>query len=207
METKKLKVNEIFYSLQGEGFYTGEAAVFVRFSGCNLKCPFCDTDFRASKEFTEFELVDEVLKVARDCRFLVFTGGEPALQLTPYLVSLLKNEGFYCAVETNGTRPLPHNMDWVTVSPKWPFLEPQDGRAELHISRADEVKLVFDAETSKETIEEVYSLVEADHYYLQPCDTGDAERNRHIVKKCVGFVKQHPKWSLSLQTQKIINVR
>ena len=201
----KLKVNEIFYSIQGEGAHAGEAAVFVRFSGCNLKCPFCDTDFKAFTEYTEFELVDKVKQIAGECRFVVLTGGEPALQITPYLVGLMQKEGFYVAVETNGTRDLPYNLDWVTVSPKSTFIA--GDAADVVISRADEVKLVFNEEINLGVMEYFYDNIEADHYYLQPCDTGDAERNKEIVKACVEMIKENPNWELSLQIQKIINVR
>lgn len=207
MEEKvsKLKVNEIFYSLQGEGANAGKPAVFVRLSGCNLKCPFCDTNFKNYKEYTEFELVDEVKRIAEECRFVVFTGGEPGFQLTPYIVSLMKQEGFFVAVETNGTQALPYNLDWITVSPKSTFIE--DKKAEVILSRADEVKLVFNEEVNAGIMEYFYMAIEAEHYYLQPCDTGNEEHNRHTLQECIAMLKNNPEWKLSLQQQKIINVR
>lgn len=192
-----MRVNEIFYSLQGEGYHTGTPATFVRFSGCNLKCPFCDTDFKSSEEMSEEDIVDAVKDNPSD--FVVITGGEPALQLTSSLVDKLHDAGKYVAVETNGTVKLPLNVDWITVSPKKSYL---GSVAEPAYNCADEIKVVFDS------IHDVddYGIV-ASHYYLQPCDTGHEEENKEIINKCVEFIKKNPKWKLSLQTQKILNVR
>lgn len=199
MEQFYNKVNEIFYSLQGEGAHAGTAAVFVRFSGCNLHCPFCDTDFMAHEKMTDTDIVKEVVRISNGCGFVVFTGGEPALQLTPHLVELLHDEGFSVAVETNGTLALPHNVDWITVSPKADYV---GERGTPRLICASEVKVVFDGEHEVSD----YGITAA-HYFLQPCDTGDKKRNREIISACVEYIKQHPTWRLSLQTQKIINVR
>lgn len=193
-----MKINEIFYSIQGEGYHTGTPAVFVRFSGCNLRCPFCDTDFNNYKEMTEEEIVAEVCKYP--ATLCVITGGEPSLQLTETLVHKLQAHGKYVAVETNGTGELPDDVDWVTCSPKTAFVK----NGELKYKFADEVKVVFDFKT---LYADPTFGVEADFYYCQPCDTGDKERNKEIMKQCVEFVKNNPKWRLSLQTQKILEVR
>ena len=197
--TYKFRVNEIFYSLQGEGAHAGSPAVFVRFSGCNLRCPFCDTDFKEHRDMTEWEIVEVVKEVGGDCRFVVFTGGEPALQLTPYLVELLHGEMYMVAVETNGTLALPYNVDWITVSPKCAFV---GERGTPKLQGASEVKVVFDGEHEVSD----YGIAAA-HYFLQPCDTADPEKNAEIIRQCVDYIKRHPKWRLSLQTQKIIGVR
>ena len=125
-----MRVNEIFYSLQGEGYYSGTPAVFVRLSGCNLRCPFCDTRHESGREMSEKEIVEAVGQYP--ARHVVVTGGEPALQLTESLVDALHAVGRYVAVETNGTHPLPDNVDWVTLSPKSAFV---DG-AEVMLTRA-----------------------------------------------------------------------
>lgn len=109
-------VNEIFYSLQGEGYYTGTPAVFLRLSGCNLRCPFCDTDHSASEPMEIDTLVDRLL--GYPSRHLVITGGEPSLQVDRLLIEVLHDAGFYVQIETNGTNRLPDNIDWVTCSPK-----------------------------------------------------------------------------------------
>lgn len=192
-----MRVNEIFYSLQGEGYHTGTPATFIRFAGCNLKCPFCDTDFKCSNEWTEEEIVDRVKQ--NPASLVVITGGEPSLQLTYSLVDKLHRAGKIVAVETNGTGKLPMNVNWITVSPKMAYVG-DAGKPTLQA--ADEVKVVFDGEHEVED----YGI-KANHYFVQPCDTGYEEENREIINDCVEFIKKNPKWRLSLQTQKILNVR
>lgn len=194
-----MKVNEIFYSLQGEGAHTGEAAIFIRLSNCNLHCDFCDTKHQQGKDMFEEEIVAHIANLP--AKLVVITGGEPTLQLTRSLVDKLHAVGKTVAIETNGTREVPSNVDWVTVSPKEPFV----GKAGKPILKtAQEVKVVMD---DIHTYEDPTFGITAAHYYIQPCDTGDAQRNAAIIKRCVDFVKDNPQWKLSLQTQKIINVR
>lgn len=194
-----MRVNEIFYSIQGEGFHTGRAAVFVRFSGCNLKCPFCDTNFTDYEILSEEEIVDECVRIGRDCHFVVLTGGEPTLQVTERLISKFHEKGFLVAMESNGTRKPPFNVDWLTISPKSLFV---GKKANLAVSHCQELKVVFDI------IHPVTDYtIEAEHYYLQPCDTGKQEQNKEIVNALVDFVKKNPKWKISLQTQKMLAVR
>ena len=195
-----MSVNEIFYSIQGEGYNTGKAAVFVRLSGCNLKCPFCDTDFSAYKEMTEYDIVDAVCCLSTDCHFVVITGGEPTIQDCTLLIDLLHQNGYYVAMESNGTRKAPFNVDWLTISPK-SFYVGKTGL--MAIDRCNELKLVADGEIQVNN----YLSIQADHYYLQPCDTGNEKKNKEIINDCVEFIKKNPKWKLSLQTQKILNVR
>ena len=193
-----MKVNEIFYSIQGEGFNAGKAAIFIRLAGCNLRCPFCDTDFSKSTEKTDEEIIDEISKYP--CRFIVITGGEPSLQLTSSSVKSLHKKGYYVAVESNGTRELPKNVDWVTISPKDDY--EKSGKTVVKV--ADEVKVVFDKE--HQDVDKFLDIV-AKHYYLQPCDTGNVDENREIYKEIVNYVKHHNTWSISLQQQKILNIR
>ena len=193
-----MRVNEIFHSLQGEGFHSGTPAVFLRLSGCNLKCPFCDT---LHEEYTE---MDEAEIVAEAGRFpsplTVVTGGEPALQLTASLVDGLHSIGKRVAVETNGTLQLPDNVDWITLSPKDLFL---GEKAAIKLHYADELKVVFDGEHDPE----VYASFNARHRFLQPCDTGDPERNAAIARKTVQYCMEHPAWRLSMQIHKTLNIR
>ena len=111
-----MKINEIFYSLQGEGFWAGTPAVFVRFSGCNLRCSFCDTQHETGTTLSEAEIVAKVAQWP--ARHVVITGGEPSLFLTASLVEQLHSIGKFVAVETNGTHPLPEQVDWVTLRRK-----------------------------------------------------------------------------------------
>ncbi len=194
-------INEIFYSLQGEGYHSGTPAVFVRLSGCNLQCPFCDTQHGAFTEMSEEEIVDAVK--CYPARHVVITGGEPSLQLTASLVDALHAAGRYVAVETNGTRPLPANVDWITLSPKSAFV---DG-AEVVLTRADEIKVVYDGLRDPASQLSTFSFQHSTIRFVQPCDTGDATKNRHITAAAVEYVKQHPEWRLSLQIHKIINIQ
>lgn len=193
-----MKVNEIFYSIQGEGAYTGNSAIFVRFSGCNLKCPFCDTDFKKYTEMDEYEIVLEVMKQSSSCKFVVLTGGEPTLQVNSKLLELLHNKGYFVAMETNGTNEVPAGVDWVTCSPKCQFVK----NGELAIKQCNELKLVYTGEN------EVTDFgIKADYYYLQPCDTGAENENRYIVNSLICYVKENPRWKISVQLQKILEVR
>lgn len=199
-----MKVNEIFYSLQGEGFNTGTPAIFVRLSGCNLDCPFCDTDHVSGKEMTEGEIIEEVSRYK--AQLVVVTGGEPALQLTESLVEMLHLLGKTVAVETNGTVELPRNVDWITLSPKDAFL---GDMAKPIIKYADELKLIFTEDMCKDArpCVSTYENIKINHRFLQPCDTGDASRNAEIIQKTIEYCKEHPEWRLSLQTHKILNIR
>lgn len=192
-----MRVNEMFYSIQGEGYFTGNAAVFIRLAGCNLRCSFCDTQHHEYCDLSEEDVVDFAEKCPS--RLVVITGGEPSLQLTSGLVDKLHQIGKFVAVETNGTRELPTNVDWVTVSPKQAFV---GDAGEVVLKSANEVKVVFD------NVRAVNDFgICAEHYYIQPCDTGNFDENKEIVNNCITFIKQNPKWELSLQTQKILNVQ
>ena len=194
------RVNEIFYSLQGEGRHTGRPAVFIRFSGCNLRCPFCDTDFTAHTQMTVADIMNAI-KPWSDCGFVVLTGGEPSLQVDDALVDELHRAGFYVAVETNGTHALPGNIDWVTWSPKEQF---NNHVPPLALSKIDEIKVVFDGKHNPECYS---SMIEEAYLCLQPCDTGNPEQNQEITKLCVDYILHHPHWHLSLQTHKIIHIQ
>lgn len=193
-----MKVNEIFYSLQGEGYHSGTPAVFVRFSGCNLRCPFCDTQHEEGVEMSETEIVEAV--GAYPASLVVVTGGEPAMQLTEGLVDALHAAGKYVSVETNGTLPLPKNVDWITLSPKDIWVGPQ---AAPVLSHADELKLLFDGRHEPSQ----YSHIAVVHRFLQPCDMGNDARNAEIMQATVDYIKKNPAWRLSLQIHKILKIR
>lgn len=179
------KVNEIFYSLQGEGYHTGTPAVFVRFSGCNLKCGFCDTRHEEGREMSDEEILEEVKRYPAVT--VVLTGGEPSLWIDREFVDKLHRAGRYVCIETNGTRPVPDNVDWVTCSPK--------RGVKLAVERMDEVKVVYEGQDI-----EVYELLPAEHFFLQPCSCANTEET-------IACVLKHPKWRLSLQTQKLTGMR
>lgn len=197
------RVNDIFYSLQGEGHNTGRAAVFIRFAGCNLRCSFCDTEFDTYREMTAEEIVASINTYS--ARFVVLTGGEPTLQVDEAFVDLLHQHGFEVAMESNGTRPAPKNLDWLTVSPK---ISGEKWKVESGWRLPDEVKVVFDEDTVPETyLPSPSTLSLSPILYLQPCDTGNAERNAIIINRCIDYIKEHPQWRLSLQTHKLIGFK
>lgn len=195
-----MRVNEIFHSLQGEGYNSGTPAVFIRFSGCNLQCPFCDTQHESGTEMTEQEIVEAVKHLAPCSSLVVITGGEPALQLTASLVDALHEIGKRVAVETNGTLPLPPNVDWITLSPKSAWLGDE---AVPVLTRADELKVLYDGSHDPS----IFGSIAATHRFLQPMDTGDANRNATLMQQVADYCLQHPQWRLSLQIHKILNIR
>lgn len=187
-----MRVNETFISLQGEGHFTGTPVFFLRLSGCNLQCSFCDTNHQSFKELGEDEIVEEASR--EKPRHIVITGGEPALQLTQSLVDKLHEAGFFIQVETNGTLPLPKGIDWITCSPK----------GEPVLESVDELKVLYEGEGTDLSIAD---QIQAKEYRLQPLDTGDEIRNRIIVRDTIAYILQHPKWSLSLQTHKMLGIK
>jgi 7-carboxy-7-deazaguanine synthase len=197
---KPFRVNEIFYSLQGEGVRAGTANLFVRFQGCNLRCRReshgfdCDTEFVSGTKWTAEEIVDHLKELAPDCPWVVLTGGEPARQLDTELVKYFHERGYRLAVETNGTIPLPKDIDWITVSPKV---------AEHSIRQrvAHEVKYV---RAYGQGIP--YTVVRADHYLISPAFEGDALDPR-TLQWCIDLVKGNPRWRLSVQLHKLWSIR
>ena len=205
-------VKEIYLTIQGEGFHTGKHAVFCRFSGCNLWtglekdrkkaiCNFCDTDFvgtdgiNGSKYPNAEQLANEIDKVwDKDIneKFVVFTGGEPLLQLDKPLVNLLHKKKFKVAIETNGTILPPENIDWICVSPKQ--------GADFNLKYGNELKLVY---PQKGLEPKNFKHLDFDHFFLQPMDGKDLQRN---ILQSVSYCIENPLWRLSLQTHKIMGI-
>lgn len=190
------KINEIFYSVQGEGLHAGRPAHFIRFSGCNLHCPFCDTKHEEGVMMTDEEILE---KINFGSNMVVLTGGEPTLFIDEQFIRKLNNLGKYVCIETNGTHELPKGKFFVTLSPKFEFVS----KAELKVKRASELKVVWNGENNMYK----YSDIVAKHRFIQPCDTQDKEKNAQIMQDVVEYVKEHPEWRVSVQTQKILNVR
>lgn len=206
---KSYMVKEIFYTLQGEGLRAGTPSVFLRFAGCNVGCTKavqgfdCDTDWLNGEAMTLKQIVERVTHLASSknahdpCPWVVFTGGEPGLQIDHDLISELHLQGFLLAVESNGTVPLPEGLDWICVSPKLPD--------EMTLQRtADEVKFVVAAGA---TIPE--TTIEADHYLIspawepvskQPLNPGPISDSN--LTWCIQLVLENPGWSLSVQQHK-----
>lgn len=205
-------VKEIYYTLQGEGANTGRPAVFLRFAGCNLWtgrekdrqnaiCRFCDTQFVGTDgpgggSFdTPHALADAVTakwEGEATLKLVVCTGGEPLLQLDEPLIEALHRARFMVAVETNGTQVVPRGIDWVCVSPK--------AEADLIVKTGDELKLVYPQEGGDP---ERYGDLAFTHFYLQPMDGPDRERNTELA---MAYCLAHPRWRLSLQTHKYLGI-
>lgn len=215
LETNKMSyaVKEIFLTLQGEGNFAGRTAVFCRFSGCNLwsglekdrdtaVCQFCDTDFVGMDGLGGGRFKDAYSLAAaieqqwgeRDSsgRFVVFTGGEPLLQLDKPLINVLKQNGFFIAVETNGTILVPEGVDWICVSPK--------RGTTLMQTYGDELKLVYPQEAMDPKEFESLSFKS---FRLQPKDDQHQKEN---LRQTIQYCQDHPKWYLSLQTHKLIGI-
>jgi 7-carboxy-7-deazaguanine synthase len=207
------KVKEVFYTLQGEGAHAGRPAVFCRFSLCNLWtgreadraraiCQFCDTDFLGTdgpgggRFDTPQDLAGAVAaqwpSESRDHRMVVCTGGEPLLQLDVAAISALHEQGFYVAVETNGTQVVPEGIDWVCVSPKI--------GADVVATSGNELKLVYPQSGGDP---EQFEALNFDHFRLQPMDSPEAVLN---TAAAVEYCLKHPKWQLSLQTHKYLGI-
>ena len=206
-------VKEIFYTLQGEGARAGRPAVFCRFAGCNLwnglesgrseaVCKFCDTDFigtdgtlggkyKTAKELAD--LINNQWPEKYEFKYVVFTGGEPLLQVNTELVDELHSLGFEIAVETNGTIKAPIGIDWICVSPK--------SNAKILQVSGNELKLVypqFDADPK------LFEGMSFDYFYLQPMDGLSKRKN---TKSAIDYCQENPRWNLSIQTHKLIDIR
>ena len=194
------KVNEIFHSLQGEGYHTGTASVFVRLSGCNLHCAFCDTQHETGTMMSLPEIVERVMQYPL-APLIVLTGGEPSLWIDEDFVRGLKSmTGKRIAIETNGTHPLPHSIDWVSLSPKDGIGD--SGDVPLSLTRCDELKVVYMGQDLSQ-----YDTIEAKHRYLQPCWTDDDKKRHHNLQATVQAVMDNPQWRLSLQTHRFLGIR
>lgn len=193
------KINEIFYSIQGEGYHTGTPAVFIRFSGCNLKCSFCDTKHQDGKNMSLYEIINEIKKYP-NARMVILTGGEPSLFINQAIIDAIKRAGMYIAIETNGTYKLPDGIDWITLSPKSSFTGGDS--APLVIDKCNELKVVYLGQDLKQ-----YSHIQADYRFLQPCYCDNEDIRQYTMRSCLNAVLNSQDWRLSLQTQRILNIR
>ena len=208
----KYRIKEIFFTQQGEGKNTGKDFIFVRFSGCNLWsgqekhrasaiCKFCDTDFYGTDginggKYQVKELIEKIksLWISADSQIrVVLTGGEPLLQVDEGLISALKKENIYIAVETNGTLEAPDGIDWICMSPK--------ANTEIKLRKGSEVKVVY---PQKNLNPDNFNVLDFKNFYIQPMDSENYEDN---VSQSVKYCMQNPNWKLSLQTHKILGIR
>lgn len=206
-------IKEIFYTLQGEGTHAGRPAVFCRFAGCNLwtgreedrasaVCQFCDTDFVGTdgdgggKFKTPQAVAARINALWPEAyeapKFVVFTGGEPLLQLDEALIDAMHDVGFEIAIETNGTIEVPEGVDWICVSPKM--------GSQLVVKKGDELKVVI-PQVGQDL--KAYEALAFTHHYLQAMDGPLLQENLRIA---IAYCKAHPKWKLSLQTHKLLQI-
>lgn len=206
-------VKEIFYTLQGEGFHTGRPAVFLRFAGCNLwtgreedrataVCKFCDTDFVGTDgelggKYPDSGYLAETINklwpsTYTASKYVVFTGGEPLLQLDAALIDSMHAAGFEIAIETNGTLPVPSGVDWICVSPKM--------SSQLAVHKGNELKVVI---PQMDQDIQAYENLDFEHFFVQPMDGPATEHNTRLA---IDVCKRNPKWKLSIQTHKLLQI-
>jgi 7-carboxy-7-deazaguanine synthase (Cx14CxxC type) len=212
-DTLTYSVKEIFYTLQGEGAHAGRPAVFCRFAGCNLWtgresdretaiCQFCDTDFvgtdgEGGGKFSDSQSLTAAIDALwpstyPGSKYVVFTGGEPLLQLDAALIASMHARGFEIAIETNGTIPVPEGVDWICVSPKM--------GSQLVVRKGNEIKVVIPQ--AGQSLQ-AYEDLDFDHFFVQPMDGPLVEHNTRLaIETC----KCNPKWKLSLQTHKLLQI-
>jgi 7-carboxy-7-deazaguanine synthase len=206
-------IKEIFYTLQGEGAQAGRPAVFCRFSGCNLwsgresdrataVCKFCDTDFVGTDgelggKYPDSEYLAQTINslwpsAYTASKYVVFTGGEPLLQLDAALIDSMHAHGFEIAIETNGTLPVPVGVDWICVSPKM--------GSQLVVHKGSELKVVI---PQMDQDLQAYEKLEFDHFFVQPMDGLTTEQNTRLA---IDVCKRNPKWKLSIQSHKLLHI-
>jgi 7-carboxy-7-deazaguanine synthase len=192
----KLRVNEIFYSLQGEGARAGAPSIFIRLQGCNLSCDFCDTDFSTGNELSLSKIFTKIKKFP--AKQIIWTGGEPALQLNAEVVNYFKKKGYFQAIETNGTIQPPENLDWITLSPKVPEKILQKNFP----NGVNEIKFVWSIKNKSIPKTKIIT----DYYFLQPESEGNKINTRNLAH-CISLCLKNPGWRISPQLHKIWKIK
>lgn len=190
------KINEIFYSLQGEGINSGKPVIFIRFAGCNLDCSFCDTDKSIRFIYSDTRIINILLQIAPQCKSVIFTGGEPLLQLDSNLINKLKKDNYWLGLETNGTIRPTKGLDYITVSPK------ENLDYWYHENKVNELRVPFkvDKEVNK------YLAIKAENYCISPI-FGNMKINKDNLKAAIDFCLANPQWRLSVQNHKLWEIR
>ena len=191
-----LTIKEIFYSLQGEGGRQGAASIFIRLSKCNLNCDFCDTDFTGGRKMTNKQILSAIEQYP--CRWIVWTGGEPTLQLSDDILLFFKKNGYKQAIESNGHHQLSKLLDYTVVSPKGKTdyakkINPNVDEIRLPVANSDKLPLLE-------------TLPQATHYFVSPIFTKNIEQTKANIFWCVEQIKLNPQWRLSLQMHKLTGI-
>jgi len=200
-----LKVVEIFHSVQGEGANAGKSAIFVRLANCNCNCSYCDTDWSHGTEMTVSQVLDEVIKLSNQVDYpnnlLIWTGGEPTLQLTNEILEQFT--GFYNCIETNGTNPVPSRIEYISCSPK---VSPEILRE--NFAAVNEFRYPIEV---GDKLPDISELPEADNYFVSPVFVGEVKtrmkKSDENIEYAIDIVKNNPAWRLSLQIHKLLNIR
>lgn len=198
------RIVEIFETLQGEGFNTGMPSIFIRFGKCNLACDWCDTNYN---QF-ETKTLGEIMAIVRgfSAKNIIITGGEPTIQPNlDRLLDVLKSEGYFIAIETNGLKPVPLQIDYIATSPKRLY---QKNYLKHHIPFAHEVRIVVDSDEILDFCEQIEQTIKAERYYLSPCEENGV---MNILDTITALGKLNarlnkPRWQLSIQTHKLAGI-
>ncbi len=203
MKNPEYRIVEIFETLQGEGFNTGMPSIFIRFGKCNLACPWCDTNYNQY----ETKTLADIMQVVKgfSAKNIIITGGEPTIQPDlAYLLDTLKAEGYFIAIETNGLKPVPPQIDYIATSPKRLY---QKNYLKHHIPFANEVRIVVDGDVLA-FCEQIENTIKAERYYLSPCEENGVMNMLETITQ-LGKLNQRPnkpRWQLSIQTHKIAGI-
>jgi 7-carboxy-7-deazaguanine synthase len=196
-----LKINDVFWTFQGEGYLWGKRALFVRMPYCNLKCSWCDTEFNSHTDWTEESFKN--IALSEPSRFAVITGGEPMMnKQTPHIVKKLNDLGFFIACETNGTFPIVEGIDFVTISPK------RDSNYQINkdaILKCSELKLVVDEGFDLNIAKQMESLFKSTNTRLSL--SPEYNKMNESFKVIEKYIKENPRWNLSLQTHKFLDIK
>lgn len=197
------RIVEIFETLQGEGFNTGMPSIFIRFGKCNLACPWCDTNYNQFEMMSLADILENLRQFS--ARNIIITGGEPTIQpQIEILLNVLKQQGYFLAIETNGLKPVPPQIDYIATSPKRLY---QKNYLKHHIPTADEVRIVVDGDVLA-FCEQIENSIQSERYYLSPCEK-NGEMNMLETITQLGLLNQRPnkpRWQLSIQTHKIAGI-
>ena len=199
-----VNVVEIFKSIQGEGANAGRSAVFVRLACCNMSCWYCDTNWSESSEMSVSEVLEEVNKLSSPDDYpnnlLIWTGGEPTLQLTDEILESFK--GYYNCIETNGTNPVPGKIEYISCSPKVSPLE-----LKKNFTHVNEFRYPIGV---GDRVPDIAQLPPADNYFISPIFLGkEKERFQKVnenIEYSIQIIKNNPQWRLSLQLHKLLNI-
>ena len=203
MNEPSYRIVEIFETLQGEGYNTGMPSVFIRFGKCNLACHWCDTNYNQFNMMSLSTIIQQVQQFS--AKNIIITGGEPTIQLQlEILLNQLQSNGYFIAIETNGLKDVPSQIDYIATSPKRLYADAYDKRC---IKTADEVRIVVDDDVF-DFCEQIEQKITAKHYYLSPCEQNGVMNILSTITLLgrLNARDDKPRWQLSIQTHKLCGI-